>query len=175
MIFRRTKHHTDPKSGLEVDETTEVWVADFGSHDLEDELRQEVLKLRPKTEAAVSWMLVSIILLVFFVVTELALRQFGLRMYWSETNIFWASWVWRLMLVLVWLFLARVHWLLSTEKMFITTLISFVSGIIILGVIKIIYVQSAWAWLNLLVEPIWMMLLIALLGILIIKFTKSNN
>lgn len=174
MIFRRTKHQTDPNSGLEIDETTEVWVADFGSHELEHELRQEVLKLKPKTETAISWMLISIVLLVFFVVTELALRQLGLKMYWSESNIFWASWLWRLILVLVWLSLARLRWLLSAEKMFITTLISFVSGIIILGVIKIIYIQSAWAWLNLLVEPIWMVLLVVFLGILFIKFSNKK-
>ena len=175
MIFRRTKHQTDPNSGLEIDETTEVWVADFGHDSIEDELRQQVLKLKPKSEAAFSWILVSIIMLVFVIVTELVLRQWALKMYWSELNIFWATWVWRLVLVLVWLSLARLKWLFSSEKMFITTIVSFVSAVIILGVIKIIYVQSAWAWLNLLVEPIWMILLIALLGVLFIKFSKNKD
>lgn len=175
MIFRRSKHQINPESGMETDETTEVWLADFGSDELEAELRQEVLKLKPRSEAAISWMLISVVLLVFFVVTELLLRQWGLKIYWSESNIFWASWLWRLILVIVWLSLARLRWLLSTDKMFITTLISFVSGVIILGVIKIIYIQSAWAWLNLLVEPIWMVLLIAFLGVLFVKFSKNNN
>jgi len=173
MIFKRSKHKTDLNTGIEFEESTEVWVADFGSHDIEKELRQEVAKLRPKAQASFSWTVVSVILLVFIVITELLLRQIGLKMYWSEQFIFWVTWAWRLILILVWLVLARLKWLLATDKMFITTILSFVAAVMILGVIKIIYVQSTWAWLSFLVEPIWVVLLITFLGILIIRITKK--
>ena len=175
MIFKKSQHKTDPDSGLEFEESTEIWVADFGSHEIEEELRREVAKLKPKEQANFSWTMVSIVLLVFIVVTELLLREIGLKMYWSEQFIFWATWIWRLILIVVWLLLARLRWLLTTDRMFITTIISFVSAVIILGVVKIIYVKSAWAWLNFLVEPIWVALLIIFLGILIIKITSSRQ
>ncbi|MBT4209476.1 MAG: hypothetical protein HOE19_00980 [Candidatus Komeilibacteria bacterium] len=177
MIFKRSKHKKDPNTGLEFEESTEIWVADFGHHSVgvEEELRRQVAKLKPKVQASFSWTIVSIVLLVFIVITELFLREIGLKMYWSEQVIFWATWAWRLILMIVWLLLARLKWLLATDRMFITTITSFVSAVIILGVIKIIYVKSAWAWLNFLVEPIWVVLMISFLGILLIKFTKNKN
>lgn len=175
MIFKKSRHKIDPNTGIEFEESTEVWVADFGSHESEEELRKEVAKLKPKARANFSWTIVSIVLLIFVVVTELFLRQLGLKMYWSERLIFWVTWAWRLILIIVWLMLARLKWLLTTDRMFITTILSFVAAVIILGVIKIIYVKSAWAWLNFLVEPIWVALLIAFLGILIIKITKNKD
>lgn len=174
MIFKKSEHKVDLESGVEFEESTEVWVADFGSHDLEKELRQEVAKLKPKEQASFSWMMVSVFLVVFIVMTELILRQAGLSMYWSEQMIFWATWIWRLLLIVLWLALARMKWLFPTDKMFVTTIVSFVSAVLILGLIKIIYVKSAWAWLNFLVEPFWTVLLIGLLGILFIKFTKNK-
>ena len=71
MIFKKSKHKIDLDTGMEFEESTEVWVADFGSHEVEEELRQEVAKLKPKVRASFSWTIVSIILLVFIVVTEL--------------------------------------------------------------------------------------------------------
>ena len=175
MIFKKSKHKIDLDTGTEFEESTEIWVADFGSHDLEKELRQEVAKLKPKEPASFSWTIVSVILVVFIVMTELILRQVGLKIYWSEQFIFWVTWLWRLILIVIWLALARLRWLFSADKMFITSIVSFVSAVIILGLIKIIYVQSAWAWLNFLVEPFWVVLLITFLGILFIRFTKNKS
>ncbi|MFA6466603.1 MAG: hypothetical protein WCV71_01965 [Patescibacteria group bacterium] len=175
MIFKKSKHKVEQDSSLEFQESSEIWVADFGSHEIEAELRQEIAKLKPKAQANFSWTIISVVLLVFIVVTELLLRQIGLKMYWSEQFIFFSTWLWRLVLIVVWLVLARLKWLLPTDKMFITTILSFVSAVIILGVIKIIYVRSAWAWLNFLVEPIWVVLLISLLGILFIRLTKNKT
>ena len=177
MILKRSKHKIDPNTGIEFEESSEIWVADFGHHSVsvEEELRQEVAKLKPREQASFSWTIISIVLLVFIVVTELFLREIGLKMYWSEQVIFWATWAWRLLLMLVWLSLARLKWLLATDRMFITTITSFVSAVIILGVIKIIYIRSAWAWLNFLVEPIWVVLMITFLGILLIKFTNNKD
>jgi len=175
MLFKKSKHKVDLNTGEEFEESTEIWVADFGSHELEEELRQEVAKLKPKEQISISWTIVSIVLLVFIIMTELILREVGLKLYWSEQVIFWATWIWRLLLIIIWLLLARLKWLFSTDKMFITTIVSFVSAVIILGFIKIIYVRSAWAWLNFIVEPFWTVLFISFLGILIIKITKNKS
>lgn len=175
MIFKKSKNKIAQDNTLEFEESSEIWVADFGSHEIERELRQEIAKLKPRAQANFSWTIMSLVLLVFIVVSELLLRQIGLKMYWSEKFIFWASWFWRLILILVWLSLARLKWLLAADRMFITTIASFVSAVIILGVIKIIYVRSAWVWLNLLVEPIWVVILISLLGLLFIRLTKNKN
>ena len=175
MLIKTTKHEKDPQNGLEIEESTEIWVADFGNHELEQELRREVSKIKPRSEATFSWILISVVFLVFIIITELALREMTLLMYWTEKQIFWATWLWRLVVIFVWLYLARLRWLFSQEKMFITTIISYVAAVIVLGVIKIIYVRSVWAWLNLLVEPIWVMILVFLLGALIIKYSNKKN
>ena len=173
MIFRKSKHTVDPETGIELDETTEVWVADFGSHDLEHELRQQVVKLKPKQEKSISWMLTSIILLIFIVATEFSLRQFAVGLYWSEFTIFWASWIWRLILIVIWLYLARFVWNIRTDKIFAVAFISFTLAVIVLAILKILYVQAAWTWLNLLVEPIWMILIVALVGTLFLKISRK--
>ena len=82
MIFKKSKHKVEPDSALEFQEPSEIWVADFGSHETEAELRQEIAKLKPKAQANFSWTIISVVLLVFIVVTELLLRQIGLKMYW---------------------------------------------------------------------------------------------
>jgi hypothetical protein len=173
MIFKRSKHSVDPETGVEIDETTEVWVADFGSHNIETELKEQVIKLKPKTEKGISWVLTSIILLLFVVATEFSLRQFAVGLYWSEFTIFWVSWIWRLILIIIWLYLARFIWHIRIDKMFAVAFISFTLAVVVLAILKIFYVQAAWTWLNLLVEPVWMVLIIALLGALFIKFSRK--
>lgn len=177
MIFKRSKHKIDQNAGVELEEATEIWVADFGHHSLsvEEELRQEVARLKPKIKANFSWTIASIVLVVFIVITELLLRQGALKVYWSEQDIFWLTWIWRLILIMTWLLIARLKYFLAKDRMFITAIVSFVSAVMILGVIKIIYVQSTWVWLNLLVEPIWVILMIAFLGVIVIKFTKNKK
>ncbi|MBT6691588.1 hypothetical protein HOB10_04620 [Candidatus Parcubacteria bacterium] len=172
MIFRSSKHSVDSDTGLEFDETTEVWVADFGSHNVETEIREQVLKLKPKKEKGISWILTSIILLLFIVATEFSLRQFAISLYWSEFTIFWVTWLWRLLLIVVWMYLSRFVWYVKIDKMFAVAIVSFTLAVIILAILKIFYVQAAWTWLNLLVEPIWMVLIVTLLGVLFLKFNK---
>ena len=121
MFLRKSKHEVDPDTGVEYNETTEVWVADFGTHELEQELRQEVSKMKPRSEVSFSWVLMSLVLLFFVVISELALYQFGLKLFWTEMTIFWLAWLWRLIVLIIWLAIARLKWLLSTEKIFITT------------------------------------------------------
>lgn len=175
MIFKKSKHQVDLNNGVEIDESTEIWVADFGSHELETELRQEVAKLKPKEEPVFSWAILSVILFIFVLITELLLRQIGLNMYWSEKVIYWATWIWRLVLITVWLALARFKWLLSAEKMFVSSILAFLAAVLVSGIIKIIHVKSAWAWLNLLVEPFWTIIIIFVLGMLFLKMFKNNK
>ena len=57
----------------------------------------------------------------------------------------------------------------NKEKVVVATLVSFTLAVIALALFKIIFISSAWTWLNLLVEPIWMIILVAFLGFI---FTK---
>ena len=172
MIFKRTKYKRDEDGDIEFAESTEVWVADFGTQDLEDELRKHVLALKPRTEKKISWILTTLILLIFVVLAELGLRQLMVGAFWTEQSIYWFTWLWRFILVVAWMYLARFIWLLKAEKMFAVGLISFTVGTIILAIIKIFSVSAAWTWLNLFVEPIWMILIVTLLGSLVIKIKK---
>ena len=174
MLIRKTKKEKDNSNGLEFEESTEIWVADFGSHDLEESLRQEVPKLKPRSEAGLSWIFISFALMIFVIISEMIIREIGLNNYFSEKKIFWIIWIWRFIVIFFWLILARFKWLFNQDKIFIISIISYTTAIIVLGIIKIVYVRSAWAWLNLLVEPIWMTLLIMLLGSLFIKYSNKK-
>lgn len=172
MIFKKTTKKDGP--GYHV-EQSEVWVADFGSHELEEELRIELAKLKPKQTMNFSWVITSVFLLAFIVVTDLMIRQVGTGFFWTENTMFWLAWLWRLILLIFWFWLAfaKLDW--RAEKLFISTVVSFVFGVFISGLIKIFLIQSAWAWLNLLVEPIWMALALALVGSFMYKLIFKNK
>jgi len=172
MLLKKTKH-IESEDDYDYYEASEVWVADFGSHGIENELKQEVLKLKPLAPKNFSWVLTAIILLLLVVATELAIRYIASTSFWTEGTISIITWIWRVIFVTLWFYLANVKWHLPKEKMFVSTFSAFVLGILILAIFKIVYIKSAWAWLNLFVEPIWMILIIALLGSLFVKFRKN--
>ena len=171
MLLKKTKH-IEAEDGSEIYETSEVWVADFGHNNVEDELRQEVLKLRPIAPKNFSWILTAVILLLIVVSSELAIRYIADTSFWDESLTSWITWLWRIVLVTIWLALANFKWRLPSEKMFASTFFAFVIGVLALAILKIVYIKAAWAWLNLFVEPILMILIIALIGSLFIKFRK---
>ncbi len=153
--------------------SAEIWVADFGSHDIESSLREEVAKLKPKTPRYVSWIVTT--LAVFLVVSwgEWLVRYGSRPWYWSELSLFWLSWLWRLAALLAWIYLGRFRWSLDWRKFFIITFIAFTAAVIVADIFKIVAIRSAWTWLNLLVDPIWMVILVALVGGLFYKFNRS--
>lgn len=155
------------------EETSEIWVADFGSHeDIEQTLRTEVVKLRPRLPKYISWILGSLFLLIILVLAEWLIRILGQSAYWPERAIMMIVWLWRLSALALWFYVARVRWLIDWRKLFIMTALAFVLATIISGILRVYYVQAAWAWLNLLVDPIWMVLLIAGWGA---GFYRWNN
>lgn len=173
MLLKKSKH-IEGQDGSEYYEASEVWVADFGHHDIEEELRQEVSKLKPLAPRNFSWILTAIILLIIIISSELAIRYIAEISFWSEGLLSWITWIWRLFLVSSWFLLANLKWRLPSEKMFASTFSAFVLGVIILAILKIVYIKAAWTWLNLFVEPIWMAFIVALLGSLFSKLKKNK-
>ena len=60
---------TKNKQFNEFAESSEIWVADFGSHELEQELRQEVIKLKPQAAKGFSWIFAAVILFSIIIYT----------------------------------------------------------------------------------------------------------
>lgn len=151
---------------------TEVWVADFGSPELEDLLKQEVHKLKPREPKLSSWVFASLILLAILVLVEYGLLVLSENIFlsWLSTNL--AFWLWRLVALVFWLYVGSKIWLWSKEKVLAVAFLSFILASIIVAIIKIVYTQSFWAWLNLLVEPIWTILLVAITTGLYFKIKK---
>lgn len=152
---------------------TEVWVADFGSPELEDLLKNEVIKLKPKEPKLSSWIFASLVVLAVLVLVEYAIIHWSAQFFWSWLTVTIVFWLWRLLALLVWLYLGQQRWLWTKEKVLAVAFLAFILASIILAVIKIIYAQSFWAWLNLLVEPIWTILLVALVSWVYFKIKKS--
>ena len=148
---------------------TEVWVADFGSPDVEEMLRQEVLKLKPKEASKASWIFSALLLLLILVGLEYLLMLWASRDFWSASTIILVSWLWRLLALVFWLYIASRVWRFSQEKVLAVAFSAFILATIILDIIKIISSKSLWAWLNLLIEPVWTILLVAIISILYFK------
>ena len=64
---------------------------------------------------------------------------------------------------------------LTYENIFVIAVTSFSLGVVISSILKIVYIGSIWTWLNLLIEPIWMILIIALVGSMFVKYIFKNN
>ncbi|PIR06163.1 MAG: hypothetical protein COV55_04780 [Candidatus Komeilibacteria bacterium CG11_big_fil_rev_8_21_14_0_20_36_20] len=155
---------------------TEVWVADFGSPEMEEEIRRELKKIKPKSSKGnISWIFCALILLLVIISTELIMRQYTLQMFWSEMSITLVIWIWRLVLLALWIFIGHFKLHLTFEKVFIVAVTSFIIAVVFLALVKIVYITSAWTWLNFLVEPIWMLLIIALVGSLFVRFSSKNK
>lgn len=153
-------------------EHTEVWLSDFGSHELEQELRDSVQQLRPGIDKNPSWIFTSILIVIFILAIEIFIRQVGVQNYWSELTIFWVVWLFRLLALVLWVHLAGNTWGIRRDKLLVITLIGFTIGVIGSALIKIWTLPSTWTFLNLLVEPIWMLLLS---GLSVSIFIKINN
>lgn len=154
---------------------TEVWVADFGSPDIEEMLRQEVVKLKPKEASKASWIFSALLLLVILVGLEYLLMLWSSRDFWPTSTTILVSWLWRLLALVLWLYISRRVWRFSREKVLAVAFSAFILATIILDIIKIVASKSIWAWLNLLIEPIWAVLLVAIVSILYFKIYPINK
>ena len=59
-------------------------------------------------------------------------------------------------------------------RIFIIAIIALVTSVLVSIVFKILFINNTWVYLNLLIEPIWFVLLIALFGSLYTKFIFKN-
>lgn len=156
-------------------ESSELWVADFGSHEIEQTLREELSKIKPKTPKRLSWILTAIVLLFVIAVCEWSLRVLAQRAFLSEMSTFWLAWLWRLIMLLIWFYVAEFKWLMEQRKFMVVTLSAFVMAVIVSDILKIVYIKYAWTWLNLLVDPIWMIIAVVLLSMMFNKFIYKKN
>lgn len=151
----------------------EVWVADFGSPDLEHELRGEVIKLRPKNLKNFSWVFTTLLLLLIIVAGEYGFWLWGARNFWPVFTTTIVTWIFRLVILLLWLYLSYYRWYLNRDKILATAFTSVVLASILVAILKIGLVKEAWAWLNILVEPIWALILASIVCTIFFKFNKK--
>ncbi len=151
---------------------TEVWVADFGSPEIEDLLRSEVIKLKPKEPKILSWIFASLVVLAVLVGGEYLLLLWSEHSFWSADAFLLATWLWRLVALIIWLQLART-WAFGRDRILAVSFTAWFLATILSGIIKIVYMQAVWAWLNLLIDPIWAILLVALVSALYFKLVKK--
>jgi len=151
----------------------EVWVADFGLPELEHELKNEILKLKPRQAKNFSWVFSSLLVMAFVVLGEYALWSLGLHSYWPVLTISIVTWIYRLVVLLSWLYLAYYQWYLHKEKVVAVSSFGLLAGSIIVAIMKVFMVPEAWAWLNILVEPIWTLILVSLVCTIFFKFSKK--
>lgn len=174
MIKDRGKYSYNSGYGYEEHEQdNELWVADFGSHDIERSLREELDKIKPKAPRYVSWALAALLLFVVVFSLEWIIRSLAAGSFLSEVAIFWLIWLWRLVALFLWYYLVRWRWLLDWRRLFVMTISAFIAAVVVADILKIFYIQSAWTWLNLIVDPIWMVVAIAISGWFFYKLTNS--
>jgi len=150
----------------------EVWVADFGTPDIEHELKNEILKLKPKMAKNFSWVFTSFLVIVFIVLGEYALWSIGLNNYWPVLTISIVTWVYRLLVLLLWLYLSYYRWYLHKEKVVAVAFASVLAASVVVAIMKVVMVPEAWAWLNILVEPIWALIMVSIVNMLFFKLKK---
>lgn len=152
--------------------SAEVWVADFGSHGVAEDIDNEVTKMKIKRPKRISWIFLSILVFLVVVILEYYLNKLVNNLDWSSMAILWATWFWRFGLILLWLFISRVQFLLDYKKIIAVSFLSFVGAALFSAISKIVFVRTLWPWLNLFVEPIWMALLVLLSLALFYKIKK---
>lgn len=142
---------------------TSIWIADFGSEEIEKEIRDLVKKIAPKKPLKMHWLFLALVAFCLVLIIELLVRQMGTLFFWSEGSIFWVVWLIRLVLLGLWFYLAQKNMRLHPDKILAVAVFAFAAEVLVSGIIKIMVIGAAWTWINLLVEPIWMILLVGLL------------
>lgn len=140
-----------------------IWIADFGSEDMEQEIKELVRKLAPKKPLKIHWLFLALFVFLIVLAIELLLRSLGGLIFWPEITIFWLVWIFRVALLMLWLYLARQKMRLHRDKILAVAIFAFAAEVLIADIIKIAVIKSVWTWINILVEPIWMILLVGFL------------
>ncbi|MBT7553295.1 hypothetical protein HN670_02400 [bacterium] len=122
-----------------------------------------------------SWILASVILFFIIVAGEILLVDLSIKFYWTSNFVLSMIWLWRIALLIAWLIISIRKWHVDKEKVFATAVSAFVAGVVFAAIWKIIVIESVWTWINLLIEPVWMLLVIALIGSLMMKILFRNK
>lgn len=152
--------------------STDIWVSDFGTHEIIGDLDQEVKKIKIKKPKGTSWIFLSILVFIIVVFIEYYANKFVVSLNWSVMAILLATWIWRFVLIMIWLFVARVKYLLDYKKIIAVSFLSFFGAAVFSALTKIVFEKTLWAWLNFLVEPIWTLILVAFSMALFVKIKK---
>jgi len=116
-----------------------------------------------------SWILASTLLFFIIIAGEVLLTNLSIKFYWPNNLVLPITWLWRIGLLVAWVVLGFKKLDLDKEQIFATSVTAFVPGVVVVAIWKIVIIESVWTWINLLIEPIWMLLVIALFGSLLIK------
>ncbi len=148
---------------------------DVVDDDLAEEDTQELETALSKLEQNdFSWLFMSLALLLILAGGEWLLYFLKNHFFWSDQNILLFVWLWRLVLLLVWFYFAMVKKNYLREKVIASAIVAFVFGVFILGIWKIWAIKSIWTWLNVFIEPIWVLLLVAVVASIFVKIYKNN-
>ncbi len=146
-----------------------------------DVLFAESIKQREENLAALkakrefSWILATLILAIFVLAGEIALYDLGDKYFWPLNYLTLSFWLWRFFILIIWLWLSQKKWHFDSTKVYATTVAGFTLGVLVAAIWKIVIIGSIWTWLNLLIEPVWMVLIIALVGSLFTKFILPDK
>lgn len=151
----------------------ELWVADFGTPEIEHELKKEILKLKPRSVKNFSWVFTSFLIIALIVAGEYVLWLIGLNNYWTVLTISIVTWLYRLLILLLWLYLAYYRWYLHREKIVAVAFASVLVASVVVAIMKVAMVPEAWAWLNILVEPIWALIMVSIVNLVFFKISKK--
>lgn len=121
-----------------------------------------------------SWLFASIILFLVLAGGEWLLYFIKNYFFWSDQSILLYVWLWRFVLLVAWFYFAIVKKNYLREKIVASALLAFTAGVLFLGIWKIWAIKSVWTWLNIFIEPIWALLLVALLASLFMKIYKNK-
>ena len=120
-----------------------------------------------------SWVFASLVLFVFVLAGEIALHFVSQHWYWSATYLLLSLWLWRIAVLVGWFYLGARRWFLATEQIMITAVLGQLVAVFASGIYRIFVIHSLWTWLSLVVEPIWMLLIIAVAGSLFVKIINK--
>lgn len=120
-----------------------------------------------------SWVFASVFLFLLVLAGEIALHYISQHWYWSANYLLLSLWLWRIAVLIGWFYLGARRWFLATEQIMITAVLGQLVAVFASGIYRIFVIKSLWTWLNLVVEPIWMLLIIAVAGSLFVKIINK--
>ena len=150
-----------------IEYNTKLWIdeVDKDKEELEDFERNKINKSKN-----FSWILIVLILFFITILGEGIIYILGNYFFIKKINIVVLIWIWKFILINFYLLIAFFKMHLPKDKIVIIAIISFFFSSLASIILKILFIKSLWVYLNLLVEPIWVILLIILISSLYKKF-----